>query len=282
MRVAAVQMCSGPNLHPNLNSAFGLFRDALARRPELVAFPEYFALMSPNSDAMLAQAQTLQKGIIVETLREWAAEYSTWILAGSVPLKAPKGHPKKITNSSLLIDPDGEIVATYAKMHLFDADLGPGKKYFESKLYVAGKSPVLAQTELGDFGLSICYDLRFPELYRTYAEYEAPILFAPSAFTEHTGRAHWDVLTRARAIENQAYLIAPAQHGENYPGKRTWGHTRIVDPWGRIIAERLKGPGVVWAELKNEIINTVRHEMPCLAHRRLEVRERRAKSTKKS
>lgn len=267
MRIAAIQMTSTPDRSRNLRNAHDLLLEALDRKPQIVAFPENFTLLAENSQDYVDQAETL-KGVTVQTLQEWAAEYDVWLLAGSLPLKA-KGKPGKITNSSLFISPEGEILAQYDKIHLFDADIHGDRAYQESQHVHAGRQPVIADTELGKFGLSICYDLRFPELYRAYSAEDVPILFIPSAFTSVTGRAHWDVLTRARAIENQAYVIAPAQTGEHYPGRKTHGHTRIVDPWGRILAERPAGPGVVWAEVRNEELNRVRREMPVLEHRRL-------------
>ena len=267
MRIAAVQMTSTPERSRNLRAAHDLLLEALERKPQIVAFPENFSLLAEHSQEFVDQAETL-KGMTVQILQEWAAEYEVYLLAGSLPLKA-KGKPGKITNSSLFIAPNGEILAQYDKIHLFDADLTGDRAYQESKFVIPGKLPVIADTELGKFGMSICYDLRFPELYRAYAAEEVAVLFVPSAFTAVTGRAHWDVLTRARAIENQAYVIAPAQTGEPYPGRKTHGHTRIVDPWGRILAERPAGPGVVWAELRNEDLNRVRRDMPVLEHRRL-------------
>ncbi len=271
MRVAAIQMNSTPDKARNLSQAHQLFLEALDRKPDLVAFPENFALFCEKSADWREGAETLD-GVVVSTLQEWAAEYDVHILGGSMALKTrsrAKG-AAKITNSSLMIASDGEIVARYDKMHLFDAELAGDKTaYRESDLVAAGKKPVLAKTSLGDFGMAVCYDLRFPELFRKYSEKDAAAIFLPSAFTALTGKAHWDSLTRARAIENQAYFIAPAQWGEHYPGRQTHGHTRIVDPWGRILAERPSGIGVTWADLSNDELNRVRREIPCLQNRRL-------------
>ncbi len=267
MRIAAIQMTSTPDKSHNLAEAHRLLREALEKKPEIVAFPENSLLFCDKADDWRAGAETLT-GVMASTLQEWAADYGVHIVGGSIPLKV--SGKKKITNTSLVIDPQGEIVARYDKIHLFDADLGGDKtRYLESDLVQAGKKPVIAKTSLVDFGLGICYDLRFPELFRKYSEKDVPAVFLPTAFTALTGKAHWDALTRARAIENQFYLIAPCQWGEHYPGRHTHGHTRIVDPWGRIIAERPAGPGVIWADLSNDELNRVRREIPCLSNRKL-------------
>lgn len=267
MRVAALQMTSTPDKSANLASAHQLLREAMDLGAELVALPENFSLLTDDGAQLIAEAETL-KGPTVESLQEWAAEYDLWILGGSIPIKTKKDSPK-ITNTSLLISSDGEISARYDKIHLFDATVRGDRKYHESEHVLPGKKPVMANTPLGNLGLSICYDLRFPELYRELSRLGADVLMVPSAFTAVTGKAHWDVLTRARAIENQCYLIAPAQTGSPYPGRTTHGHTRIVDPWGRVIAERPAGPGVVWADLNGAEIDRVREEFPVLQHRRL-------------
>lgn len=267
MRIAAVQMNSTPDLPENLSQAHELLRQAVDRGADLVAFPENFSIFAKTADEIFAVAETL-RGPTVQTLQEWAAEYEVWILGGTLPLKVA-GKPRKVTNTSLLISPDGEITARYDKMHLFDAALAKDQPYQESKYVQPGKKVVTATLPLGKAGLSVCYDLRFPELYRRQSAQGARVLFAPSAFTLTTGQAHWDVLTRARAIENQCYLIAPAQTGSPYAGRQTYGHTRIVDPWGRTLAERPSGVGVVWADLQEERLETIRRELPALKHRRL-------------
>jgi deaminated glutathione amidase len=262
-RVAAIQMNSTPDPEVNLNEARRLFDEALAVEPNIIAFPENFLLFTSDSDLSREKAQTL-KGEWVEILAEWAAEADVWLLAGSIPLKAAG---KKVTNTSLFFSPEGEIVSRYDKIHLFDVTVAGDQSYQESKSVQAGKKPVDIDTPWGRLGLSICYDLRFPELFRHYAKKECEMIFIPSAFTEKTGQAHWDVLTRARAIENQAYVIAPAQFGSPYDGRRCYGHARIVDPWGRVIAERKDGPGVVWADLDYAELVRVRTDLPALENR---------------
>lgn len=288
MRVAAIQMNSGPDKSANLGIAHDLLREAVSKGAEWVCFPEYFALMSESRDQLLGESEPID-GVIVETLQEWAAEYDVWILGGGIPVRGsrsskrgsarkggraptPKSTPTKITNTSVLISDSGKLVARYDKIHLFDASPKGDRPFRESATFRAGAKPVLARVPFGKVGLSTCYDLRFPELYRRYSKSGAVALVAPSAFLKVTGQAHWDVLTRARAIENQCYLIAPAQTGA-HPGKEgvreTFGHTRIVDPWGRIIAERAAGTGVVVAELDPERIEQAREWVPALSHRRL-------------
>jgi nitrilase len=201
-------------------------------------------------------------------------------VAGSLPLLVPQGKTSerpssrktagpRITNTCLVLSPEGEIHARYDKIHLFDASPGDGRTYQESRSIRAGKKVVVTETAWGNWGLSLCYDLRFPELYRRMADRDAHVLFVPSAFTAHTGKAHWDVLTRARAIENQAFVVAPAQTGTPIPGRNCHGHTRIIDPWGRILAERAAGEGVVWADLTTEALEKPRRELPALKNRRL-------------
>ena len=266
MRIAAIQMTSTPDKSRNLGEAHRLLLEALDRGAELVAFPENFSLLTDDKKQLIKEAETL-KGPTVETLQEWAAEYDIWILGGSVPLKTRK--PGKLTNTSLLVSSDGDIVARYDKIHLFDVNLSGDQNYHESEVIQAGRTPVAAETPWGLVGLSVCYDLRFPELYRSMSKAGAQVIFAPSAFTALTGKAHWDVLTRARAIENQAFLVAPAQTGQPHPGRQTHGYTRVVDPWGRVIAEQNAGPGAVMATLNFEELKRIRKEFPALEHRRL-------------
>lgn len=267
MRVAAVQMTSTPDKGANLSEAHRLLMEALDKRAEFVAFPENFTLLTNDRKQLYREAETTQ-GLTTQTLQEWAAEYDVWILAGSLPIRAA-GDAKRVMNTSLLISPEGSIKARYDKIHLFDVNLSKDKKYEESKSIRPGKKPVIAKAPWGKLGMSICYDLRFPELYRKLSEQGAQVLFIPSAFTALTGKAHWDALTRARAIENLSYVVAPAQTGSPYPGRLTHGHTRIIDPWGRILAERPAGPGVAWADLNFQELERIRRELPALKHRRL-------------
>jgi deaminated glutathione amidase len=267
-RVAAIQMTSTQDLSENLAQARELFDQAVERGADLVAFPEVFSCMIEGKKNILAAAESLH-GPVVETLQEWASESEVWILGGSLYLQS-KEHPKdKVTNSSILVDSYGEVQARYDKMHLFDVQIPGSRSYKESGTVEPGKNPVTVPTPWGRIGLSICYDLRFPEYYRRLSQKGAEIIFIPSAFTVPTGRAHWDVLTRARSIENLAYVVCPAQFGQHYENRETYGHSRIIDPWGKILAERPAGKGIVWADLDIEKLRERRAEFPALTHRRL-------------
>jgi len=264
-RVAAIQMTSGPDWESNLRQVRGLLDQALTFNPNIVAFPENMLLLTDSSELTKKHALT-EKSEDLEVLREWAAESDIWMLCGSLPFKA-KGN--KVFNTSILLSPEGEIFTRYDKIHLFDVTVTGDQSYKESKLVSAGKRPAVADTPWGKFGLSICYDIRFSELYRKYADQECDALFIPAAFTAKTGSAHWDILTRTRAVENQCYVIAPAQTGTVYPGRECYGHARIIDPWGRVIAERPAGQGVVWADLDYQAMMETRQNLPALQHRRL-------------
>ncbi|MBC7386320.1 MAG: carbon-nitrogen hydrolase family protein [Cryobacterium sp.] len=268
-RVAAIQMNSTPDVDRNLSQARVLLDEALAHDPNIVAFPENMLLFSERSSDYLENAQTTRGGAsgrMIETLQEWAAEADVWLLAGSLPMK---GKDEKIFNSSILFSPEGDLFARYDKIHLFDVEIPGDRKYLESADVSPGKKVVTAETPWGNLGLSICYDIRFPELYRKHADAGAHSIFIPAAFTAVTGKAHWDILTRARAVENQCYVIAPAQTGGPFEGRECHGHTRIVDPWGRVIAERPAGTGVVMADLDYGELFNIRSRLPSLAHRRL-------------
>ncbi len=262
-RVAAIQMSSGPDVDRNLGQARELLDEALRSDPNIVAFPENMLLFSDHAGDYAKHAQTARGGLVV-ILQEWSAEHDIWLLAGSLPFKAPGG---KIFNTSVLFSPEGDVYARYDKMHLFDVDVPGDRSYRESDDVVPGKKAVTTDTPWGKLGLSICYDLRFPELYRKLSSAGAHTLFVPAAFTAVTGKAHWDILTRARAVENQCFLVAPAQTGKPFAGRECHGHTRIVDPWGRIIAERPAGPGVVLADIDYGMLFDIRAKLPALAHR---------------
>ncbi|MBL7714097.1 MAG: carbon-nitrogen hydrolase family protein [Bdellovibrionales bacterium] len=277
MRVAAIQMKANSDKRANLAEAHHWFQEALKQDPNCIAFPENFSFFTDHREEFIAGAEKIN-GPTISTLQEWAAENDVWIVGGSVPIQNAKGaaraSPKKkagpptITNTCVLIDPEGEIHSRYDKIHLFDVDLKADRAYRESDTVVAGKKAVVADTPWGNLGLSICYDIRFPELYRRQADKDVHVIFIPAAFTALTGKAHWDVLTRARAIENQAFVVAPAQYGKPFEGRECHGHTRIIDPWGRVLAERADGPGVVWADLMKDALEKPRAELPALKSRK--------------
>jgi deaminated glutathione amidase len=267
MWVAAVQLNSTPDLDRNLARARALIEEAAGRGAQLIALPEHFAYLGPQ-DQNPPSAQPLN-GPLVSEFRELARKLGVFLLLGSFPELIP-GEAKPF-NTSLLLSPQGEILARYRKMHLFDVDLFKGPSYQESRAMQAGTDLAVAPLPGTPFtaGLAICYDLRFPELFRALSAQKADLLLLPAAFTLTTGRDHWEVLVRARAIENQAYVLAPAQFGQHSPGRRSYGRSLIVDPWGLILAQAPDGEGVIYARLDHERLQKLRRELPCLHHRRL-------------
>lgn len=262
---AAVQMSSTDDRERNLAQAFELIDAAASRGARFVALPENADLIAPHG-VRLDAAETLE-GPTVGRFSEKARERGIWLLAGSIGEKGSS--PDKARNTSVLIDPQGEVKATYRKIHLFDVDLEDGTTIRESSQVEPGLDTVVADTALARFGMSICYDLRFPELYRKMAEEGAEVLLIPSAFTLHTGKDHWEVLVRARAIENTCWVIAPAQSGRHIRGRSSYGHSMIVDPWGIVVARCSDGPGFCLAEIDPELQRRVRTSLPSLQHRRL-------------
>ncbi|HVP31980.1 MAG TPA: carbon-nitrogen hydrolase family protein [Myxococcota bacterium] len=267
MRVAAVQMTSTDDLRANLAAASSLVTEAAARGAELVGLPENFAFLRREGVAVPC-AQDLE-GEIVGTLRELARELGVWLVGGSFPEAIPG--ESRIGNTSVLVSAAGDVVAVYRKIHLFDVDLRAqgGGEYRESATIAPGKELVVAETPFGRVGLSVCYDLRFPELYRALVEQGARFLFVPSAFTPQTGKDHWEPLLRARAIENQAFVVAPAQCGRHDESRASHGRSLIVDPWGIVLAQGADRPGVIVAECDLGELERVRATLPALRHRRL-------------
>jgi nitrilase len=266
LKATVVQMQSGADLERNLAGCQALIAAACAGdRPDLIALPENLLWMRPD-DRSEALATDLETGPVL-ALRAQAAELGVALLLGSVPRPSPQ--PDRVLNTSVFVGPDGAVLATYDKIHLFDLDLLPTAQARESDHYLAGTEPVLARWRETCFGLSICYDLRFPELYRALVAGGAEVLCVPAAFTAPTGAAHWEVLLRARAIENQCYVLAPNQCGQHGPGRQTWGHSAIIGPWGDILAQ-VSGPaGWASAWLEPAELLRVRRALPCLSHRRL-------------
>jgi predicted amidohydrolase len=265
LRVGAVQLSSGADRDANLTTISRLVDQAAAQGCQLVALPEVANLRA--EPVTLAHGEPIP-GPSTDFLAECARRHRIWVHAGSLLESAPEAAPR-LFNTSVLIDPDGEITATYRKIHLFDVDVGDSR-FRESDHVARGDDVVMARVNDVDVGLSICYDLRFPELYRRLAERGARLMFIPAAFTEVTGRAHWDVLVRARAIENQAFVVAPAQLGGPGGLSPCYGHSLIVDPWGVVLAEAHNEQTVVAADLDFEALERVRAEFPSLAHRRLD------------
>ena len=274
--IAAVQMTSGEDVEANLERARELVREAATAGALIVGLPENFAYLGGRQDHRLNIAEELPPvdadqhrdlGPILGAMRALALKAGVWLLLGGFPEKS--GSSNRIRNTSVLLNPEGTISAIYRKVHLFDVDVPGGKRFRESETVEAGDDVVVAPTPWGGLGLSICYDLRFPELYRAHAAKGARIVAVPSAFTLETGKDHWHVLLRARAIENQVYVMAPAQIGAHGPTRRSYGHALVVDPWGVIVAECSDEEGFALARLDFAHQDKLRAALPVLTHRRL-------------
>lgn len=264
VHIAAIQTVSGPDVQANLEQIAGLVAEAAAAGARLVALPEYFPLISADEGAKVRIRERADGGPLQDFLADMARRHGVWLVGGTIPLES--GAPDKVRNTTLVFDDCGRQVARYDKIHLFGFQRGE-ERYDESATIEAGDAVRCFDTPFGRVGLSVCYDLRFPELFRAMGPVDLIVL--PAAFTHTTGRAHWEVLLRARAIENQCYVMAPAQGGRHPSGRVTWGHTMIIDPWGEVLACREEGPGVVLAALDPARIAAVRESLPALAHRRL-------------
>jgi nitrilase len=266
---AAIQLNSLADRDANLAAAGRLLRQAAAGGAVLAILPENFAFMGAKERDKLALAESAGQGPIQDFLAATARQLSLWVVAGSVPL-AVAGDAQRVWAACLVYDARGQLAARYDKIHLFDVEVPGGERYHESNSIARGAlNPVVVDTPAGRLGLSVCYDLRFPELYRALAAQGAELLCVPAAFTARTGAAHWEPLLRARAIENQCFVIAAGQHGVHAGGRATWGHSLIVDPWGEILAQQEGGEGVVPAPLSRERLQQVRTSFPALTHRRL-------------
>ncbi len=266
-RVAAVQMVSGAVVSENLDEAARLIGAAVADGAGLIVLPENFAIM-PRSDAdRLAAVETDGQGPIQEFLAAQARRHRVWLVGGTIPLAAKSAN--KVRAACLLFNDRGERVARYDKIHLFDVSLDNGEQYLESRSFEPGDEVVVADTPCGKLGLAVCYDLRFPELFRRLLDQGAELFVVPAAFTAHTGKAHWEVLVRARAIENLAYVIAAAQGGRHANGRETHGDSMIVNPWGEVLARRAHGAGHAIADCDRARLQSVRASLPSIRHRRL-------------
>lgn len=270
MKVAAVQMVSTPDRDRNLEAAARLIAQAAQAGARIIGLPEYFCLMGRRDGDKLAIAETPGDGPIQRFLAGAAREHAVWLVGGTMPM-AVAGRSDRVRNTCLVHGPDGALRARYDKIHLFAFDNGR-ERYDEGRVLEAGEQPVAFQAGDHRVGLSVCYDVRFPELYRALAGADgAPcdLICVPSAFTHTTGQAHWELLLRARAVENQCVVLAPAQGGLHENGRRTWGHSMVVGPWGEVLAVQSEGEGVVMAELDAQRLADVRLQLPALAHRRL-------------
>ena len=262
--IAAVQMRAGPEVFVNLKEAARLIDIAVTKGAKLVALPEYFCIMGMRDSDKVVLREEEGSGPIQDFLSKTAKSHGIWLVGGSVPLVSSR--PDKVKNSCLVYDDSGKQVARYDKIHLFNLKSGE-EHYAEEETIEAGTNVVTLESPFGRIGLSICYDLRFPELYRSMEKVD--IILAPSAFTSFTGKAHWEVLVRARAIENMAYMIAPAQSGRHINGNETYGDSMIVDPWGVILDHLPKGPGVVLANINRSYQKNLQNSLPALKHRTL-------------
>ncbi len=265
MKIAALQTVSTPDVARNLDAAARLIAQAAAAGARLAALPEYFCFMGASDRDKLAVAETPGEGPIQRFLSEAARRHGLWLIGGTVPLRIA-GDAQRAHNASCVFAPDGSLAARYDKVHLFRFDNGK-EQFDEARALAPGSTPVAFAADALRVGLSVCYDLRFPELYRALMQPPCDLLAVPSAFTYTTGQAHWELLLRARAIENQCHVIAPAQGGRHENGRRTWGHSMIVDPWGLVLACREEGEGVVLADVDLSRQAAVRRQLPALEHR---------------
>jgi nitrilase len=267
-KIASIQMVSSPDLQENLNTASRLIRAATQAGAQLVVLPEYFCIMGLKDTDKVRIRESVGSGPIQEQLASFAKDNQIHLVAGTIPLEAKD--PGKVLNTSLVFNPTGQQIGRYDKIHLFGFQTNT-ERYQESETIESGSAPEIFKISHNNqdwvFGLSICYDLRFPELYRAMGTVDCHII--PAAFTYTTGKAHWDILLRARAIENQCYVLASAQGGTHLNQRRTWGHTMLVDPWGDVLADLPEGEGFIAGVLSKEKLNEVRSQLPALAHRKL-------------
>jgi deaminated glutathione amidase len=262
VKIAAIQMASSPNVAGNLAEAKRLIKMAAEAGAKLVVLPEYFCIMGLKDTDKISAREKPNEGPIQQFLSKTAKQYKLWIVAGTVPMES--NNPKKIRNSCLVYNDKGDQVARYDKIHLFGLDMGT-EHYHEENTIEPGNSVVSIETPFGRIGLSICYDLRFPELFRAMGDVD--MIVVPSAFTETTGKAHWETLVRARAIENLCYVIASAQGGYHLSGRETHGNSMIVDPWGVVLDRLPRGSGIVIANINRNYIKNLRQSLPALKHK---------------
>jgi len=266
--VAAIQMASGPNVQANLDQAEKLIAEAVSQSAGLVVLPENFSFMGKSDHERLAVAEDDGDGVVQTFLADQAKKHSVWLVGGTVPIKS--GQANKIYASCILFNDQGERVARYDKIHLFDVHLEEAdESYTESETTTPGDEVVVVDTPFGRLGLAICYDLRFPELFRTMMNMNMEICAIPSSFTANTGKAHWEVLVRARAIENLCYIIAAGQGGYHVSGRETHGNSAVVNPWGQVLNHMGKGAGVVSSKIDIQGLHATREHFPVLKHRRL-------------
>ncbi|WP_136419463.1 carbon-nitrogen hydrolase family protein [Herbaspirillum sp. ST 5-3] len=264
IKVAAVQMVSTPVVEENFSAARRLIGDAARQGAQLVLLPEYWPIMGMNESDKLAHAEQLDAGPIQKFMTEIAREHRIWLIGGTLPMVAPEAD--KVLNTMMVYNPQGEHVVRYDKIHLFSFTKD-NESYDEARTIVHGTKVASFEAPFGRVGLSVCYDLRFPELYR--AMDDCALIVMPAAFTYTTGKAHWEILLRARAIENQCYVLAAAQGGHHPNGRRTWGHSMLIDPWGEVKSVLPEGEGIVIGDVDPAHLQRVRESLPALKHRKL-------------
>jgi predicted amidohydrolase len=264
-RIGLVQMCSGCDIDRNLKDASSLIREAHAGGAQLIATPEMTNILDVNRERVLASVNEERDDRAAKIFGELAHGLGIHLLIGSMALKSPEG---KLLNRSVLFNPQGEVSGRYDKIHMFDVELSDGETFRESRSYQAGDRAVVAELPWARLGMTICYDLRFPKLYRSLAKAGAYLISVPSAFTQITGQAHWHVLLKARAIENAAFITAPAQCGKHECGRHSFGHSLVVDPWGRVIGDGGAEQGITMAMIDPSLAARARHRIPALSHER--------------
>lgn len=263
-KVAAIQMVSTPEIEENIVVARKLITEAAQKGAELVLLPEYWPSIGRTDAEKLKQAEKPGDGPIQDFMSAISRELGIWLIGGTLSLSSPEEN--KVLNTTLVYDPSGKTVARYDKIHLFS--FASGKEAYDESTYIsAGNDVVSFDAPFGRVGLTVCYDLRFPELFRAFGE--CALIVVPAAFTYTTGKVHWEILLKARAIENQCYILAAAQGGRHQTGRRTWGQTVLIDPWGEIKAELMEGEGVVLGEIDQNVLDNIREKLPALKHRRL-------------
>jgi nitrilase len=263
-KVAAIQMISTPVIEENKATAYRLIAEAAQQGAELVLLPEYWPSIGRNDAEKLAQAEEPGAGPVQDFMSAVSRDFGIWLIGGTLSLASPV--KDKVLNTTLVYDPQGKSVARYDKIHLFS--FSSGKEAYDESAYICGGDEVVSfDAPFGRVGLTVCYDLRFPELFRAFGE--CALIVVPAAFTYTPGKVHWEVLLRARAIENQCYILAAAQGGRHQTGRRTWGQTVLIDPWGEIKAELMEGEGIILGEIESDVLGTVREKLPALRHKRL-------------
>lgn len=266
-RVAAIQMASGPNVVANLRETARLIQEAAQMGAQLVVLPENFACMAMNPTDNIEIAEIEGGGILQDFLATQAVRHNLWLVGGTIPIHTDV--TDRVRSVCFCFDNQGVRVARYDKIHLFDVIAAPDEKYCESCIYQAGNQLVVFDSPFGRIGLAICYDLRFPELFRSLQQQHVEIICIPSAFTATTGKAHWELLARARAVENLSYLIAADQGGYHVNGRQTYGDSMIIDPWGSVLTRLPRGTGVICADINLEHLHTIRRNFPVLTHRKI-------------